>query len=113
MLNFYLFQAWQLWDEGRGLELTDPILLDESCSHNEVLRCIHVGLLSVQDQATDRPTMSEVVSMLTTETMALPAPKKPGFFINVASDHQEAAVSEVKLEVFSANVVTISEMEPR
>nr|XP_023890086.1 G-type lectin S-receptor-like serine/threonine-protein kinase CES101 [Quercus suber] len=37
--------AWQLWNEGRGLELIDPTILDESCPPSEVLRCIHVGLL--------------------------------------------------------------------
>ncbi|KAJ4718137.1 putative Receptor protein kinase [Melia azedarach] len=103
--------AWKLWTEGKGLELTDKTM-DESCSPEEVLRCIHVGLLCVQDRATDRPTMSDVVSMLTNDSMALPAPKQPAFFINVASD-QVPEVTEIKLELCSANDVTISEMEPR
>ncbi|KAJ0075138.1 hypothetical protein Patl1_33362 [Pistacia atlantica] len=33
--------AWQLRNEGKGLELRDPTM-DESCSHDEVLRCLHV-----------------------------------------------------------------------
>ncbi|KAJ0939147.1 putative protein kinase RLK-Pelle-DLSV family [Helianthus annuus] len=72
--------AWELWNEGRGLEFMDPILND-SCSHTEVMTCIHVGLLCVQDHATDRPTMSEVISMLTNENLHLPEPKQPAFFI--------------------------------
>ncbi|KAJ9179163.1 hypothetical protein P3X46_010982 [Hevea brasiliensis] len=72
--------AWELWSEGRGLQLMDPTL-EESCSYSEVLRCIHVGLLSVQDQATDRPTTSDIVSMLTNETLNLPAPRQPAFFL--------------------------------
>ncbi|KAJ4718140.1 putative Receptor protein kinase [Melia azedarach] len=103
--------AWKLWNEGKGLELIDPIK-DESCSPEEALRCIHVGLLCVQDRATDRPTMSDVVSMLTNDSMALPAPKQPAFFINITSD-QVPEVTEIKLEVSSGNDVTISEMEPR
>ncbi|KAJ4718136.1 putative Receptor protein kinase [Melia azedarach] len=103
--------AWQLWNEGKGLELIDK-KIDESHSPKEVLRCIHVGLLCVQDRATDRPTMSDVVSMLTNESMALPAPKQPAFFINVASD-QEPEVTEIKLELCSVNDVTISGMEAR
>ncbi|KAJ0076317.1 hypothetical protein Patl1_34179 [Pistacia atlantica] len=76
---------------------------------NEVLRYLNVGLLCVQDQAKDRPTMSEVVSMLTNETMVLPAPKQPAFFINnIISE-----VPENKFEIFSANNVTISKMEGR
>ncbi|XP_024036846.1 G-type lectin S-receptor-like serine/threonine-protein kinase RKS1 [Citrus clementina] len=79
--------AWQLWNEGKCIELVDTAL-DESCSPNEVLRCIHVGLLCVQDQPTDRPTMSDVVSMLTNETMILPAPKQPAFFVDVNPDEE-------------------------
>ncbi|KAJ0007577.1 hypothetical protein Pint_29814 [Pistacia integerrima] len=73
--------AWELWNEGKGLELIDQTM-DESCPPNEVSRYLNVGLLCVQDQAKDRPTMSEVVCMLTNETMVLPTPKQPAFFIN-------------------------------
>ncbi|GJX21456.1 G-type lectin S-receptor-like serine/threonine-protein kinase CES101 [Tanacetum coccineum] len=62
--------AWELWNKGRGLDFMDP-----------VMTCIHVGLLCVQDHAIDRPTMSEVISMLTNENMHLPKPKQPAFFI--------------------------------
>ncbi|XP_071742648.1 G-type lectin S-receptor-like serine/threonine-protein kinase CES101 isoform X1 [Rutidosis leptorrhynchoides] len=72
--------AWELWNEGRGLELMDPVL-EDSCTPKEVMTCIHVGLLCVQDNVMDRPTMSEVVSMLTNENMHLPEPKRPAFFI--------------------------------
>ncbi|XWS11911.1 hypothetical protein CRYUN_Cryun37aG0045800 [Craigia yunnanensis] len=47
-LNFVGY-AWQLWYEGRGLELIDPTF-GELCPQDEVLRCIHIGLLCVQDQ---------------------------------------------------------------
>ncbi|KAH9743643.1 G-type lectin S-receptor-like serine/threonine-protein kinase [Citrus sinensis] len=104
--------AWQLWNEGKALELMDPTL-DESCSSDEVMRCIHVGLLCVQDRAADRRTMSDVVSMLTNDTMALPKPKQPAFFINISSDYEEPDVTEIKLEVCSVNDVTISRMEGR
>lgn len=103
-------QAWQLWNEGKGLELVDHPL-NGSCPPNEVLRCIHVGLLCVQEQATDRPTMSDVVSMLTNESLALPIPKKPAFFIDVTIEGPEA--TEKKSEVCSVNKVSITEMEAR
>ncbi|TXG47220.1 hypothetical protein EZV62_026514 [Acer yangbiense] len=45
---------------------------------NEVMRCIQVGLLCVQDNAKDRPSMSNVVFMLSNETV-LPSPKKSSF----------------------------------
>ncbi|XP_044497370.1 G-type lectin S-receptor-like serine/threonine-protein kinase CES101 isoform X2 [Mangifera indica] len=102
--------AWQLWKEGKSLELIDQ-KLGASCSPNEVLRCIHVGLLCVQDQARDRPTMFTVVSMLTNETMLLPDPQKPAFFINVTDE--ELHVPENKSENCSNNDVTISVMVAR
>ncbi|KAL8252078.1 hypothetical protein R6Q59_035771 [Mikania micrantha] len=72
--------AWELWNEGRGLELMDPVL-EDTCTPKEVMTCIHVALLCVQDHAADRPSMSEVVSMITIESMLLPEPKQPAFFI--------------------------------
>ncbi|XP_058090964.1 receptor-like serine/threonine-protein kinase SD1-8 [Magnolia sinica] len=70
--------AWELWEGGRVLELVDPMLGDSSPTF-ELLRCIHVALLCVQEHAADRPTMSDVVSMLGNETIALPTPKQPAF----------------------------------
>ncbi|EOY26775.1 Serine/threonine-protein kinase PBS1, putative [Theobroma cacao] len=102
--------AWQLWNEGRGLVLIDPIL-DESCNRNEALRCIHVGLLCVQDRAIDRPTMPDVVSMLSNETVQLPAPKQPAFFIYAAEE--EPDIADVKSNKCSINYVSVSVMEAR
>ncbi|KAK6923913.1 hypothetical protein RJ641_010113 [Dillenia turbinata] len=45
----------------------------------KVLRCIHVGLLCVQEFAKDRPTVYALLSMLTSEVTCLPAHKQPGF----------------------------------
>ncbi|KAM5588482.1 hypothetical protein ABKV19_006765, partial [Rosa sericea] len=58
--------AWKLWNEGRALELVDEVLGDSYFS-SEVMRCVHVGLLCVQDNAADRPTMTDVVSILSSE----------------------------------------------
>ncbi|KAL4626173.1 hypothetical protein ACB092_05G076800 [Castanea dentata] len=103
--------AWQLWNEGKGLELMDPTIQDESFIPSEVLRCIHVGLLCVQDQATDRPTMLDVVSFLANETIQLSTPKQPAFFINTIT--KELDVSENKSKIYSVNNVTISKLDAR
>ncbi|KAJ0075750.1 hypothetical protein Patl1_33886 [Pistacia atlantica] len=102
--------AWQLRNEGKGLELKDPTL-DESCPPDEVLRCLHVCLLCIEDQAIDRPTMLEVVSMLTNETMLLPAPKQPAFYINDTTEESENPGKSV--EDCSINNITISMMDAR
>ncbi|KAL7213437.1 hypothetical protein ACSBR2_016043 [Camellia fascicularis] len=72
--------AWKLWSEAHGVELIDPILV-QSYVVNEVLKCIHIGLLCVQEDAADRPTMSLVVVMLGSDTVTLPQPKQPAFSV--------------------------------
>jgi hypothetical protein len=60
------------------MELIDPSIRD-SCSQDEVLRCIHLAMLCVQDSAAQRPTMSSVVLMLESEPATLPLPRQPTF----------------------------------
>lgn len=96
------FQAWQVWSEGRAAELIDASIA-ETCSINEVLRCIHVGMLCVQDSPGYRPTMSSVVLMLESETVNLPLPRQPTFTSmrdNVDSDlfsegHENASLNDM------------------
>ncbi|RVW70320.1 Receptor-like serine/threonine-protein kinase SD1-6 [Vitis vinifera] len=51
----------------RGQELMDPGL-EETLPTHILLRYINVGLLCVQESADDRPTMSDIVSMLGNES---------------------------------------------
>ncbi|CAJ2678390.1 unnamed protein product [Trifolium pratense] len=68
--------AWRLWNEERVMELLDPSIRDSS-PKSKALRCIHIGMLCVQDSASNRPNMSSVVLMLESEATALPLPVKP------------------------------------
>ncbi|GLU23231.1 hypothetical protein SLE2022_392540 [Rubroshorea leprosula] len=72
--------AWKLWSKGQGMEMIEPLLL-QSCVASEVLKCIHIGLLCVQEDPADRPTMSSVIVMLVGETMTLPKPAEPAFSV--------------------------------
>jgi hypothetical protein len=72
--------AWRLWRNGTALDLVDPFIAD-SCRKSEVVRCTHIGLLCVQEDPVKRPAMSTISVMLTSNTMALPAPQQPGFFV--------------------------------
>ncbi|XP_077243367.1 G-type lectin S-receptor-like serine/threonine-protein kinase B120 [Tasmannia lanceolata] len=96
--------AWKLWDEGKAMELMDPSLGD-SCSTCEVLRCIHVGLLCVQDCALDRPTMDSVVLMLQSENATNPTPKQPSFS---SGRTPRETVSLHGTESFCTNDVTVT-----
>ncbi|KAG6738103.1 hypothetical protein POTOM_059662 [Populus tomentosa] len=75
-----LAYAWRLWREDKALDLMDETLR-EICNTNEFLRCVNVALLCVQDDPSDRPTMSNAVVMLSSEAANLPVPKNPAFFI--------------------------------
>ncbi|KAF3795615.1 Cysteine-rich receptor-like protein kinase 10 [Nymphaea thermarum] len=70
--------AWRFWSEGNVSEFIDPILRSTS-SINEVERCMHMGLLCIQEDAATRPTMSAVVLMLGNSSLALPVPKAPAY----------------------------------
>ncbi|KAJ0053750.1 hypothetical protein Pint_01534 [Pistacia integerrima] len=102
--------TWQLWREGIILELMDPTLAD-SCVRSQVLRCIHVGLLCVQEYAVDRPTMPDVISMLFNETVPLPTPKQTAF--NTQQKLMEANLLRGEQESCSISVSAISEIEGR
>ncbi|KAK2665357.1 hypothetical protein Ddye_003931 [Dipteronia dyeriana] len=61
------------------LELMEPTLR-KSFSRNEVSRCIHIGLLCVQEDPADRPMMVATVLMFNSFSVMLPLRKRPAFF---------------------------------
>ncbi|KAG6505802.1 hypothetical protein ZIOFF_038167 [Zingiber officinale] len=71
--NLLILHAWNLWKEGRCLELIYKAMGD-SCPKSKVKRFIQVGLLCVQERSDDRPTMENVVVMLRSEDVTLPNP---------------------------------------
>ncbi|KAI6704450.1 hypothetical protein NL676_007412 [Syzygium grande] len=72
--------AWKNWRDGTPLEVLDPAIGD-SYSRNEVLRCLHIGLLCVQEDPMDRPTMANIVLMLSSSSVSLALPQQPAFFL--------------------------------
>ncbi|XP_068644984.1 G-type lectin S-receptor-like serine/threonine-protein kinase At4g27290 [Aristolochia californica] len=104
-------QAWELWKGGRALELLDSSIVG-SCPADEVLRCIQVGLLCVQESATERPIMSSVVFMLSNEEASLPSPQQPPPF-SIRKTVSKADCSTSAWGSCSVNEVTISMVEAR
>ncbi|MBA0756235.1 hypothetical protein Gogos_021839 [Gossypium gossypioides] len=99
-----LAYAWGLWKEGKELELMDPCLL-ESCSIPEIRRCIHVGLLCVQEDPTDRPTMSDVVVVLGSDTITLRAPKRPAFSVGrMITNYQSSIIDPSINQMTTSNI---------
>ena len=83
---------------------------DNSCTLPEMLRCIHVSPLCVQQLPEDRPNMSFVVMMLGSESL-LPEPKEPSFLIGKNSLDVDSSSS--KHQSSSTNEISITQLEAR
>ena len=94
-----------LWQQGDSLELKDPSL-GNTCDEQQFLRSVHVALLCVQENAIDRPTTSEMISMLLNDSISLPSPNRPTFLMG--GGDSKSTSYETKAEDFSVNNVTIS-----
>ncbi|PSR95653.1 G-type lectin S-receptor-like serine/threonine-protein kinase [Actinidia chinensis var. chinensis] len=105
-----LGHAWKLYVEGSPLELMDPSIRGSWPSECEVLRCVHVGLLCVQQSSEDRPSMAAVAVMLGGEG-GLPWPKEPAFFTE--SSPVEADASGRNHAVLSRFETAITVIEAR
>ncbi|VAI41203.1 unnamed protein product [Triticum turgidum subsp. durum] len=110
--------VWEHWNRGNVIELIDPSL----CNHppvDQILKCIHVGLLCVQRKPASRPTMSSVNIMFSSHTVRLPSLSRPPFFIQDISvseswtAHSDAYPPGENSTVMSSNQVSITELSPR
>ncbi|KAK2986533.1 hypothetical protein RJ640_005575, partial [Escallonia rubra] len=115
-----LSYAWKYWREEAGSNLIDPALKVESSSIRDITRCIHIGLLCVQENAVYRPVMASVVLMLNRFSITLPLPSKPAFFVHsridpdlpllheFSSGAKDSGQSTSKSAYFSENEASIS-----
>ena len=82
------------WKDQRAFELLDPTL-EGRYSKSEAFRCIQVGLLCVQENPDDRPTMTAINLMLNTESPDLPLPLEPTFFSGFRRPTPEISLEEL------------------
>ncbi|KAM5588491.1 hypothetical protein ABKV19_006773 [Rosa sericea] len=101
----FLAYAWKLWNEGMGLKLVDEVLGD-SYSSSEVMKCVHIGLLCVQDNTTDRPTMTDIALMLNSEIDG-PKPKKPLFTIQNSTSYPKPQYENTDSSKNEASITVI------
>ncbi|XP_059660416.1 G-type lectin S-receptor-like serine/threonine-protein kinase B120 [Cornus florida] len=104
--------AWDLWDGDKAMEMIDPSIAD-SCCQNEVLRCIQVGMLCVQDMAFDRPIMSSVLLMLEGQSTSMQMPRRPSFTSMRRSSIDMDESWKESRDIVSSNDVTISAINGR
>ncbi|XP_044359636.1 G-type lectin S-receptor-like serine/threonine-protein kinase SD1-1 isoform X2 [Triticum aestivum] len=82
--------SWHLWEGGRCLELLEASIANEVHAA-EARRYINIALMCVQEHADDRPTMSNVVTMLNSESVALPEPNHPAYYNLTTTKEDESA----------------------
>ncbi|KAF7015404.1 hypothetical protein CFC21_029259 [Triticum aestivum] len=110
--------VWEHWTRGNVVELMDPSLSNHP-PVDQVLKCIHVGLLCVQRKPASRPTMSSVNIMFSSHTVRLPSLSRPAFCIQEVSvsgtstAYSEAYPLTENSTVMSSNQVSITELSPR
>ncbi|XP_044335709.1 receptor-like serine/threonine-protein kinase SD1-8 [Triticum aestivum] len=76
----FLLDAWRYWNKGKIKALLDSQVAEPNHQLSlDLSRVIQIGLLCVQPMPNDRPTMPEVVVMLTDSSSWLARPKKHEF----------------------------------
>ncbi|KAJ8750230.1 hypothetical protein K2173_014145 [Erythroxylum novogranatense] len=76
-----LQMVWQLYRSNRPLDAVDPCLRDDFPVQS-VSRVLQIGLLCAQASVALRPSMAQVVEMLSKEDCELPMPNQPPFITN-------------------------------
>ncbi|CAO2201148.1 unnamed protein product [Urochloa humidicola] len=126
-----LSHVWDKWRAGLMVDVVDPSLAESRYSESEVVNCIEIGLLCVQENPADRPDASAVVLMLsspTTMSHDRRAPCRPAFVfssgftesdrpsrsgarssdgVRLVNDKQSSSTT------VSENEMSISELRPR
>ncbi|URE27549.1 Cysteine-rich receptor-like protein kinase [Musa troglodytarum] len=87
-----LSYTWEKWQDGSALEIVDPAL-GGYYQQSDLLRCVQIGLLCVQENPSDRPTMSTIAVMLNSETVSLRAPSQPAFYLGNRKKKTIVAIS--------------------
>lgn len=101
-------QAYQLWQDGKWHELVDPALGDD-LPVGEVMKCVQVALLCVQERPDDRPHMAAVFLALGNPSAVLPQPRHPGY----CTDRGSASTDGEWSSTCTVNDVTVTIVEGR
>jgi hypothetical protein len=99
-----------VWREGNALALLDEAVTGKDSEPEEVLRCVQVGLLCVQERPEERPHMATVFLMLGNHGAVMPQPRHPGY----CSDRGSASTDgECSSSTCTVNNVTVTIVEGR
>ncbi|KAG6394013.1 hypothetical protein SASPL_144589 [Salvia splendens] len=101
--------AWKMWNEGNGLSFVEESIANRE-TEEEIIRCIQIGLLCVQENPKDRPSVEIVLSMLSGDIVELPVPNQPAFSENGSTTGPSGSTHQ---NVFSSNELTLSVLDGR
>lgn len=82
---------------GNASDVIDPAM--KGGSNNEIMRCIHIGLLCVQENPITRPNMASIALMLHSHSVALEVPSKPPFTMYATESAEASHKPEPSLEL--------------
>ena len=113
-----MLQVWRQWRDQKPLSILDASI-NENYSEIEVIKCIQIGLLCVQQNPDDRPTMVAIVSYLSSHLIELPSPQEPALFLHSRKDPKAFAQESSSSHNINAstslsiNEMSISQFLPR
>ncbi|XP_065865642.1 cysteine-rich receptor-like protein kinase 44 [Euphorbia lathyris] len=108
-----LTHAWRNWKEGTPLNVIDKISLSDG-STQEMIRCIHIALLCVQEDLGKRPTMPSIILMLSSSSISLPVPSKPAYFMGTIDEFEaQQSLDHHFIKDESENQISLSDQGPR
>ncbi|XP_028760945.1 cysteine-rich receptor-like protein kinase 10 [Neltuma alba] len=103
-----LSDAWKHWRDDNLIAILDSNLTEVG-SHGEIIKCIHIGLLCVQGNPGVRPSMNKVVQYLSNDSIQLPIPQEPAFFIHSQIEPVETSRS-MEAQFANHNQYSINEI---
>ncbi|XP_074267375.1 G-type lectin S-receptor-like serine/threonine-protein kinase SD1-13 [Silene latifolia] len=102
--------VWKQWNEDNDISLIDPVIAYQGFEA-KISKCIHVGLLCVQEYAQDRPDISDVITKLSaSNTAGFQKPKPPGF---TRFMHDTSSTSTQSHKTSSKNGLSITNISGR
>ncbi|KAK9706502.1 hypothetical protein RND81_07G130200 [Saponaria officinalis] len=99
-----LTYTWRKWCDNTTLDMVDKALDDIERHEKEIKRCIKIGLLCVQEDQRHRPTMSNVVLMLNSDTVDVVNPivrPSPLILNNMDLHSLSSSIETLKSDEFS------------
>ncbi|CAH9130981.1 unnamed protein product [Cuscuta epithymum] len=121
--------AWNMWNKRTPLDLIDSTMPSFSTFTSDIIRCIHIALLCVQENVGSRPTMASVVLMLSSRSVIMSRPSRPAYIFHSMTQqhtssssssssahnnsHSTSTRSSSHVERSSRNEVSLSELEAR